>query len=414
MFLLFVLFVLECKNPTHLVRIFCSTDRDRPFQDRWHRKRERFAAAARCSSGPRGAGGGRRGGGPNRRGPGGPNRGPMNLSGPNRCGPRGRGRFGPNSPGRAGRVARAEQMDDALKEAIRRSLQDVNKDTVEDQKKPAVSKEEPKPTAPVEVELSPPTEEDFKPSAPVDTDVKIEEPDRSESFSVDAVGNGDVAQVLGQTLDQCVDAIDAMVKEINRSASATAKKAADDSKPAAEVVVNESVEEDEPEIAVVETVADDAASVEMEETANAGATILDPVGVEESSVRSAQSEDEWQVVSDDEEKVDDEILARAAQVIGSALFESDNLSRGDDSSFTGGGDGASFLSSVPTITSDSGVPTAVLDQWAAQLIQLRELGFTDDAASVDVLERLHAANIGSDSTDEITVERVVNELLKKN
>ena len=55
----------------------------------------------------------------------------------------------------------------------------------------------------------------------------------------------------------------------------------------------------------------------------------------------------------------------------------------------------------------------MLDQWAAQLIQLRELGFADDAASVDVLERLQAANIGSDSTDEITVDRVVNELLKK-
>lgn len=364
----------------------------------------------------RGPGPNRRGGpGSNRGGPG-PNRGGPgpNRSGPNRGGPRGRGRG--VGPGRAGRVARAEQMDDALKEAIRRSLQDVNKDPVEDSK-PAASVEQPEATAPAEVELTPPTEEDFKPSAPTETEVKIEEPKDSESFSLDAIGNGIVAEVLGQTLDECAEAIGAMVKEMNRSASDASTESKEeeeeeDSKPAAEVTLTESAEA-EPEIAVVAVAEDEPAA---EEERSGGATILESVeadgaAADEMSVKSERSEDEWQVVADDG-KVDDEILARAAQVIGSALFESDNMSRGDASSLSGGAD-ASFLSSVPTITSESNVPVAVLDQWAAQLIQLRELGFTDDAASVEVLERLQAANIGSESTDEVTVERVVNELLKK-
>ncbi len=367
-------------------------DRDRPFQDRWHRKRERFAAAGRCRPGPRSMGG-HRGPGPNRHGSG-------SFRGPNRPGSRGRGRFGPGPHG--SRVATAQQMDDALKEAIRRSLQDVNKAAAAEESKPIATVEEPKPTAPAEVEVVAPKEEDVK-SSPINTDVKVEETKNNESFSVDAVGNGDVAEVLGQTLDQCADAIDAMVKEMNRSSSESSTESKDDDSNA--------TNEDEDEV-VVESVNE----VEVEETA--GATILESVGVDvatttdESSLKSARSEEEWEVVAEDEEQVDDETLARAAQIIGSALFESDNLSRGDASSLTGGAEG-SFLSSVPTITSDSNVPAPVLDQWAAQLIQLRELGFADDAASVDILERLQAANIGSDSMEEIILDRVVNELLKK-
>jgi hypothetical protein len=57
------------------------------------------------------------------------------------------------------------------------------------------------------------------PRAPATFEVSIEEPMRNASFSLDAVGNGTVAEVLAQTLDQCADAIDAMVMEINRTYS---------------------------------------------------------------------------------------------------------------------------------------------------------------------------------------------------
>jgi hypothetical protein len=53
-------------------------------------------------------------------------------------------------------------------------------------------------------------------------------------------------------------------------------------------------------------------------------------------------------------------------------------------------------------------------RWFAQLTQLREIGFYDEGQCIDILERLHAANIGSDVTDEeISVARVVNEILKQ-
>jgi hypothetical protein len=150
----------------------------------------------------------------------------------------------------------------------------------------------------------------------------------------------------------------------------------------------------------------------------AGATILEPIdpeGVtcEDESVKSERSEDEWEVVRDDDQVADDEMLARAASVIGSSLFESD-MAHSNTSTLTEGAD-SSVISSVPTIASVSvsvPVPAVLLDRWAPQLIQLRELGFIDNAQSVDVLERLNAANIGVDSDDEITVERVLNILLK--
>jgi hypothetical protein len=119
-------------------------------------------------------------------------------------------------------------MDSALEEAIRRSLQDVNK--------------EPEPTAPVEeahkpapVEESEPGIDETKPAAsieepeaaaPVAFEVNIEEPTSNASFSFDAIGNGTVAEVLGQTLDQCADAIDAMVMEINRASFSSTRDTA--------------------------------------------------------------------------------------------------------------------------------------------------------------------------------------------
>jgi hypothetical protein len=167
---------------------------------------------------------------------------------------------------------------------------------------------------------------------------------------------------------------------------------------------------------VTEDDADASNAPDFVAEAVAGATILepmDPEGVtcEEESVKSERSEDEWEVVRDDEQVADDEMLARAASVIGSSLFESD-MENSNTSTLTVGAD-SSMLSSVPTIGSvPVPVPAVLLGRWAPQLIQLRELGFVDDAQSVDVLERLNAANIGVDCDDEITVERVVDVLLK--
>ena len=53
-----------------------------------------------------------------------------------------------------------------------------------------------------------------------------------------------------------------------------------------------------------------------------------------------------------------------------------------------------------------------LERWSIQLRHLHELGFHEDAVLVDIIERLHAANLGVDSTDEVTVQQVVHELIK--
>jgi hypothetical protein len=78
----------------------------------------------------------------------------------------------------------------------------------------------------------------------------------------------------------------------------------------------------------------------------------------------------------------------------------------------------SIPSTVPSIAqsraaaSSQQVPAPQLERWAVQLRQLHELGFHDDASLVDIIERLNAANIGVDSTDEVTVQQVVHELMK--
>mmetsp|Transcript_7888 Transcript_7888/g.6471 ORF Transcript_7888/g.6471 Transcript_7888/m.6471 type:complete len:106 (-) Transcript_7888:34-351(-) len=104
------------------------------------------------------------------------------------------------------------------------------------------------------------------------------------------------------------------------------------------------------------------------------------------------------------------MIARAAQLLGSALFEND-LYKSDNISASN----MSLPSSIPSLLSDpeeTGISPAVLDKWAIHLDQLHELGFYEDVDSTEILERLTAANIGVDSEDEVSVTQVVNELLK--
>jgi hypothetical protein len=130
---------------------------------------------------------------------------------------------------------------------------------------------------------------------------------------------------------------------------------------------------------------------------------------------SARSDEDWHVVSDDLQTRGDEELARAAQMIGSALFNSDVRSSQEQmSTLSGSAGGISFASSVPTsVPSISNtVVAAQRERWAYQLGQLHAMGFEDDARCVEILERLTAANIGCGSNDEVSVSEVVNELWK--
>ena len=171
---------------------------------------------------------------------------------------------------------------------------------------------------------------------------------RDHSFESDAEGSGDVAEALGATFDKVASVIDAMLH--------------------------------------------DAA-----------------VGYEESLKESASMEDQWSIVdepdnaskaepndcegvvhSDDE----DDGIARAAEMIGSSLFNSEISSHSE--------------------RNENGVTDEQRGRWETQLSQLRELGFGDEAKCVEIMERIKAAYIGSEMWDEeVSVTQVVNELLKE-
>mmetsp|Transcript_4553 Transcript_4553/g.6307 ORF Transcript_4553/g.6307 Transcript_4553/m.6307 type:complete len:693 (-) Transcript_4553:104-2182(-) len=376
-------------------------DRDRPFQERWHRKHSKFGGRGRCH------------GSVNRR------RG-------------GRGRFN----AAAGPKDSNKNMDACLTEAIRRSLRDVS-DAIEQASVAASStaavapakkkkvQDEPKKLPPkkeeIEVEATAPVEDEKKTeAAPVETEAEIvvapmkteaeivvtkdeasvgEKVEPQTEFTSDAEGSGEIAAEIGRTLDDVASAISSVVTEIERSVKTTESDDAYDGGMSGVVVEEPVVEEDDvmPETEDI-----------IEDEPETGATIVD--GEDEMQDAASQGSDgSWDVVNEEDQLVQDEMLARAAQVIGSALFES--ATTGDQGSALT----ESVVSTVPTDVHSIGsseIPAASRDRWSVQLTQLRELGFFDESKNVEILERLNAANIGCDSDDEVTMTQVVNELFK--
>ena len=198
------------------------------------------------------------------------------------------------------------------------------------------------------------------------------------TFALDAEGSGDVAAVLGETMDKIALAIQEMNVELERES-----KESDDGS----VTTDSNV--------VVETV--DA------EEEKSGDVIVNGEASEDDA-----SQNSWDVV-EDQVVAPDESLARAAVQIGSALFHSGMSENAPNSNVS-----VTTVDSVPTTLSslEPLVSAALVERWAGHLQRLHELGFYNDALIIETLERLQAANIGSGETEEITVERLVNELMK--
>ena len=145
-----------------------------------------------------------------------------------------------------------------------------------------------------------------------------------------------------------------------------------------------------------------------------GATILHSVDNtdvktdgEETNVEDASdTEDSWSVVEDERKQVEnDENIARAASMIGSALFSSDMDS---------GESNADQEKNKEADESDSSIEPlspVVLARWETELKQLHEIGFLDDIRNVDALEHLEASHVGVDSTEKVTVNAAVEYLL---
>eukprot|EP00934_Nitzschia_sp_Nitz4_P004569 Nitzschia sp. Nitz4//scaffold33_size148984//11444//14014//NITZ4_002910-RA/size148984-snap-gene-0.17-mRNA-1//-1//CDS//3329548373//4559//frame0 len=200
---------------------------------------------------------------------------------------------------------------------------------------------------------------------------------RDESYESEAAGSGEVAEAMGATLDK----VAGMISEILVEADSPAKKAPEATNKA------------------------DEAATEAQ-----GTLILENTS---SADKKDKEENEWEVVDDVEDKSSqgDDGIARAASMLGSALFNSDmkesvkNESVGNVSNLS---DSFSVPSTVPTVTQPSSA-----SRWRVQLDQLAELGFIDEAKIIEIIERMEAANIGSDEDQtSISISRVVEALLE--
>lgn len=214
------------------------------------------------------------------------------------------------------------------------------------------------------------TEQDVVvPSAPVEP---LVEPSNGspQRFSYISNDEGETAVILGATLDRMAEAIDELKWDLEQADASARPGGLDDheeSKGAKIVDGDEDSEDDD----------DD----------------------------DSESRDSWSVVTEEDK------IAKATQALGSALFNSEvqNMSTLSNSNDTAHSSvtGLSTLATVPSV-----VQSVQLNRWFAQLEQLHELGFTNDELNVSILETLSAANIGVDSDDEVTVEQVVNQLIK--
>jgi hypothetical protein len=208
---------------------------------------------------------------------------------------------------------------------------------------------------------------------------------KDDSFASDAVGSGDVAEAMGATLDMVVGVISEMLSEADahyKTSPTNSKK--DESSEAHDDLI-------------VPSVQDSCAS----------------------SMPADTEDNDWQVVkesgSEDDFAQEDNEIGRAAEMLGSALFNSDMRSSEDHVSenLSTLSDSFSVPSVVHSISAGSHVAEAQRSCWASQLSKLRELGFDDESLCVEILERLKAANIGVESDDEISVTAVVNALLER-
>jgi hypothetical protein len=319
---------------------------------------------------------------------------------------------------------RTHEFDDALKEAIRRSLRDISPNfkgvlnqeseiseasprttTLNDEAQAnevmegATSGIPEEPDIVVEPEeahdggLSPEDTkamEDAMETASVDSEKLLAESEtmnrkstgnthfsNDTSFQSEAAGSGEVAEAVGATLDLVAGMISDMLSEA-------------DSKPSPE----ESMED------TSKPLIDD-----QESPSAPGAIIVEQTSAEES---------EWQVVGqygEDELNMPDEEIARAAEMLGSALFNS-STREAEEPNSPGSMSNLSDSFSVPSIVASINVGDSQRARWNTQLEKLQELGFDDESKIVEILERLQAANIGVDSEDDISVTQVVNMILE--
>jgi len=206
---------------------------------------------------------------------------------------------------------------------------------------------------------------------------------RDDSFQSEAIGNGEIAEAVGATLDLVAGMISEMLSEADTpSKKPTSPRSQLKSPPHYDGA------DASPEAVIVEATEEDQAA--------------------------ASEENGWQVVGtdgDDDFLRGDMEIARATEMLGSALFNSSTKSPDEDDSH-GNVSHLSDSFSVPSTLPSLTVGEAQRSRWGVQLSKLQELGFDDEPRIVEILERLQAANIGVGSDEDVSVTQVVNALLE--
>lgn len=237
---------------------------------------------------------------------------------------------------------------------------------------------------------------------------------RNESFASDAVGNGDAAEVIGKTLDMVAGVIDEMLEsgemvsrmteesaEFVKLSEALEKTASDIEK------LSESMEATKEDSKLPADEPQDG-----ENFAEDGDIIVDSNDDEESN-NEEEDETDWSVVKSvgSNGTTESQKIGRAAEMLGSALFNSDMKSSAEVmGTNVDASDSFSVPSSVPT---ELGTVNTRLEgfnpvsKWATQLAKLKELGFDNEEACIEVLERVKADL----NREDFHLDFVVNQLV---
>ena len=216
-----------------------------------------------------------------------------------------------------------------------------------------------------------------------DEDMVATPPSAKTNFSEEAEGIGDVAEHLGATLDACAGAIDAIVTELDSKAAEKCPPENPSAPPTEEMDVPDSVS------AMTSSIVSEDPREKNDETSDKkNEKVSDDNN--NNGDEDQNEDDEWSMVSEQSDA-----LAKASEAIGSALFDFDKKSSTDLAA--SGID--SIPSSVPTVSSSDAAP------WADELKKLRELGFTDDKASIGALNLL---NKGAEAP--VPIENIVEYL----
>ena len=218
---------------------------------------------------------------------------------------------------------------------------------------------------------------------------------KNESFASDAVGSGDIAEVMGKTLDMVAGVISEMLEESGEM----------------EGIVREILEESGEIVESSEVAKESNEDVDAE--SSPGEIIVNSDD-DVSEADEGEDDADWSVVKSigSNGTTESRKIGRATEMLGSALFNSDMKSSAEGvSSYSMQSDSSfSVPSSVPTelgtVTSRPATSSPA-SKWATELQKLKELGFDDEECCIGALER-----IKSDSkTNDIDMELVVNQLL---